>query len=635
MNEYKYTDPSGNKRDFNGNNKKQLSSFQPSKEWRDLLFNIWRDDAIGEQNLTTMREELDGESIRTAFWKYYKSFIGSTTTHASSDPESDWQTYVHKPIIQNKSQIFIAHAVADLMFPYYTAQDANSIPDQDKSVVIQLLAERIFTNPEFQDKIIRAVTTVAYSPFAIIEKGFDNGQHFIKMIDPTAFKFANYYESNIQKQRFVIKDELIDFFDAERLYGKTEFWSHVNPGQEAYFNAQDGLYYYRAVTADRQHLVFRKTYYNQYHDLEITLINGIPVSKINQKIKRLGKKKNRPYPFSTVMFEHLGRETIVGRPLAQKLWSDERLASFMQSLAYDMSRQAVTPSMISYGDQNITARAFAPGTVINAGADKNFEMRPVMSNINLSPAISILDMITRNSEESSGSDALRGGITGSGSSAREVVIANNNAKTIQQGTFFKNMEKFIRELGYLILDDIFQYELVKNIDKVTGKIGYSSTFVLQEGKDVNVVRLQNETPEDPYEHQLKVLNEIEKNGYKSLYEIAPEDYKNIDYITDVSIEYSQSKNKDLQKALAIEFHQVMSPNPYYNLLNGTKKLTEQYYPTEVDDLVKEPTQQPDTNNPMTPGGSVTPEQAIQMQQQTQTKMPTTNQLLNNTIDTLG
>lgn len=634
MDAYKYQGNDKQKRDFNGT-PKNLASYQPDSEWKLMLYNIWNDDAIGERNLNAPREELDGESIRTAFWKYYKSFIGSTTTHASSDPESSWMSYVHKPMIQNKSQIFIAHAVADLMFPSYVAQDSSSIPDKDKTTVIQILADRIFSTPEFQDKLIRSVTTITFSPLAILEKGFSNGEHYIKLIDTPNFKFANYHESNVQKQRFVIKDEYIDYFDAEALYGSHENWKYITPTQSCYLDFNDGMYHFNTVDIDKQHLVKRKTYYNKARDLEITLINGVPVCSINQRIKRLGKKKKRPYPFTTLFFEHLGRETVSGRPLAQKLWSDEKLASFLQSISYDMARQAVTPSVISYG-QNITSRQLAPGTVNNAGADKNFDVKPILGNINISPAISILEMISRNADEASGSDALRGGITGSGSTAREVLVANNNAKIIQQGTFVKNMEKFIRELGALVLDDIFQFEFVKNIDKSTNKIRYTSAFFHKDDDGVNVVRLMDEKPigEEAINKQIKLLSEIQSNGYKTLHEIDPESYKDIDFITETSIEYSKTKNKDLQKALALEFHQVMAANPYYDLLSGTKKITEQYYPTEVDTLVKEPqTQQ--QQNPMTPGGNVTPEQAITMQQQTQQRMPTTNQLLNNTIDTLS
>ena len=198
-------------RDFNGN-PKNMAAYQPVGVERERLTQIQSDIETGETILNTPYLELDNNTIAQAFYNYCRSFVGFTRTHASLDPESDWQTYLHKPIIANKAQVFTAQVAAQLISPYYTAIDDKNEVATGESGVIQALGDMLFTDPDFALKIIRAVTCATYMPYVIVKKYFDGKKHCTKICDMTTFKFANFYEPNIQNQRFVIEDELIDFF---------------------------------------------------------------------------------------------------------------------------------------------------------------------------------------------------------------------------------------------------------------------------------------------------------------------------------------------------------------------------------------------------------------------------------------
>lgn len=141
-------------RDFNGN-LKNISTWIPDEEWKTMLDDIWKDINIGDNNLTAPRLELDNRSQVVAFWNYYNAFIGSTRTHASSDPEASWQSYMHKPIIMSKSQILIAHTVANMIYPAYIAQNENSSEDDLKSNVLQLLGDYVFDDPDFHNNLLQ------------------------------------------------------------------------------------------------------------------------------------------------------------------------------------------------------------------------------------------------------------------------------------------------------------------------------------------------------------------------------------------------------------------------------------------------------------------------------------------------
>lgn len=592
---------------------KNISSFKPSDDWKKVLSRIQEDDTIGENNLNNPLPELNGRSIRTAFYDFYRAFIGSSDTHKSDDPSLGWQSYVHNPIIMNKSQTFIAHAIAGIIYPEWQTRNIDGDVDTKELIrAINVLSEYTYSEMDYVSRMIKSITGVCYMPYVIIEKGFANGKHFTKFVDPTTFKYSNLYEEDIQKQRFTIKEEYIDYYDAETLYKNDENFIYVKKGENCYYDETQGMMLFKIVDNDKQNKVLMKTYRNRGMDMEIVLLNGIPMGKPTGKLKRtVGKKKQRPYPFARIIFEDLGLGSMVGRPLAQKLWNDEQFASDMQSMLYNMTVMALNPPTLIKGSDALSAEALAPASIINT-SDSNMQIEPISVGQNLTSGMNMLEMIRRQSNENAQSDALRAGVTGSGTTAREVVIAQQNAQ-IQLGTFIKNMENFAKDIAEITLDDIFQYDFIKKIDKLTNKIEYKSSFVLNDGDRKKMVRLFAKDDMTKEEQELYVLDLVDKKeeGYEAIYDINPELVKDIDFKAICSFKNAQSNSAELQKALAVEYHTMMinTASPNYNRLEGDKMVTEQFYPDMVDVLVKEPEapqpEQPITSNKSEQGGMPT------------------------------
>ena len=303
-------------------------------------------------------------------------------------------------------------------------------------------------------------------------------------------------------------------------------------------------------------------------------------------------------------------------------------------MTYDMTKQAVAPTKIVWGSDNLTARDFGPGTIVNAGNNKNFKVENITNGDSLQAAYNMLEYLSRRDTENTNIDALRGGITGSGSTAREVVIANENAKIVSQGTFAKNLDKFMQDIGALTMDDIFQFDLVKTINKSTNNIEYKSALIINtdnstKNEDKILIKFADntfESPEERLQAEVALADLIERDNLKTIYQINPKEYQEIDFYVRTSVERAVTKNKELQKALATEFYQVTAMNPYIDQVENTRQLVKQYYPERVHELVKAPEQpQPQAQSP----GDL-----VAQMQNTQKKMPTTNQLLNNTIDTI-
>ena len=103
-----------------------ISPYQPTDAEKQTLIEMNADLQTGNTNLNIPYLELDNRTLQMAFYDFYRSFIGFTQTHASQDPESQWQSYLHKPYIMNKSQVFIGQAMANMVSPYWYAKNQNN-----------------------------------------------------------------------------------------------------------------------------------------------------------------------------------------------------------------------------------------------------------------------------------------------------------------------------------------------------------------------------------------------------------------------------------------------------------------------------------------------------------------------------
>ena len=592
-----------------------ISPYQPTDAEKQTLIEMNADLQTGNTNLNIPYLELDNRTLQMAFYDFYRSFIGFTQTHASQDPESQWQSYLHKPYIMNKSQVFIGQAMANMVSPYWYAKNQNNEIAEMEANVIQALSDQVFEDITFIEKMVRSVTAVCYMPYVIVRVYNDGKKNKFKMVDMTTFKFSNFYEADIQNQRFVIEDELVDFWEMDAIYKNHPNWKYVTPGNDIYFDVNTQLFLYRQDGDALKNLVHRRTWYSKALNKEIITINGVMLCDPNRPIQRIGKKNDRPYPFATVIFEQFGRDTIAGRTLAQKLWADERLASRLQSMAFDMTKQAVVPSVVAYGAENLTARIFAPGAVINAGNNDNFRISPVIDNSkNLGTAYNMLNYIDNLADNASHSDALRGGVAQKGIPARNAVIASQNAEIAQLGTFKFNMEKFVRDIGLLVMDNIFQFDLAKDIDQVTNNIQWKSSILLPSKDKGNstLIRLSlNDfsSEEEKIKAEMLLAEEANKNGYKTIYQINPDSYQQIQYDCNVSVKDSTSRTKEVQQALAVEYDQYMRTNPFYDVYEGAKQVTKFYYPDKVDILLHKPqAQTPGEPAPVTLGQQTPSEQ---------------------------
>jgi len=567
-----------------------LSTWQPSDEWKEVISRINYDIKIGKDNLSVPIVELDGKTVRDSIDDYFKSFIGSSTTHKSQDPDHSWQTYIHSPLIPKKANTFIAHALKSVGTPMYVAFDSMNDTSEDVSRAVTALSEHVFENNGYEREANKGVISITYSPYYVMETGYADGSFYTKSIDPKHFYFANLYEEDMQKQRFVAKEELIDYYDAEMIYGEVDTWKHVVTGQRCYWDAETGNMRYS--TSNDRNLVAITRYISKPSvrypkGIEVTLINGIPVTKISG-VKR--KSKKRPYPYQVLRYENTGTGFIGSRPFSQILAQKEEMLSKMQSIMFDLAQQSAYPASVTYGIENPTARMFAPGTIIptdtpDAGA------KPLVNGQSMAGVQAMIQYIERESGEQS-SDALQAGNAVTGTTATESVIANENFKK-QLGIFLENMKVFIKGVGLLVMDDIFQHMLVRDVSEISGNSENSKALLLSNRnggvKGKLLISGKKYSDEEAELKELEMLADAEEKGYESLMVINPDIVKTFEYGCYVLPVEITNDTKAYSEAKALDIYRQFSSNPTVDLRVLTEETLKELVPKRAEKLMSQQT----------------------------------------------
>ena len=318
-------------------------------------------------------------------------------------------------------------------------------------------------------------------------------------------------------------------------------------------------------------------------DLYVVFLNGIPVTDINGKNPRIDKR----YPYVRLVYEQLDEgRFFYGRCLAQKTWHDERYLTALYSAVLDMYLLNVTPSMYQTGREQLTASAFAPGTMsqVSSGTEVGVLYQPK----DFGPAVGGIQMVERNLEQESVGNMQSGQQSGKSMTARETVLMNQNAE-LMMTNFMRNQMSMVEDFGNLLIGDILQHITVGEVDELTDSIQYKTVLLREKnikGKNLStVVRFAPESPEDKELRSLELLDEVlSKNMNATIYEVNPEMLRSIKYKCYVSADTYKKNNKDLQKALALEYYQLMQQNPIADQNYLFKRITEEFYPGEADNF---------------------------------------------------
>lgn len=619
-------------REIKSNDKKNPSKIRLTKKEKEATIRVAKDLDIGEDIKKKTYKEFNNRTVAQEIERGQKSF-NTYVPPKSSDPDEEWRAQTVRPIVRNKLISIAAHVTAEIVYPSYFAQNKSDEEDRAAAEVMRLLVEREIneTNYDYEMKFLHSVMQMLSEPIAImycqltetyrdIKDKYENGEYTIKrvmdevmsglvieLIDTQDFFWANMYEYNIQKQRFVAWRRRIEYEEAKEKYSNSKNWKYVKPGVIRMYDKSDNTFYdiEDKELADRN-LIEEFTYWNRYTDEKLCFCNGIIVTDPDNPNPRIDKR----YPFAAAGYEPLRNgKFFLYKSAANKLGPDEVLINAMYNLVFDGAVLAMLPPVAVYGDEEVNTNIIVPAGVTSF--DKDTKIQAINTGADLNAGLKVSQEIERSMSETT-QDSQRSGVASGGEkTAHEAEILERNAQKAL-GIFVKQVYYFVKQMGNLIASDIQQYRTMTDVvdllspDQSLSYHKYIIPNTKTEGsvKDVEIKFDNNIYPtvEDgstpDTETVMKKSFELLKKeggpeGKKKIYLVDPVMFKNLKMKAYCQPDAFEYKSKRLEKVLNLEAYDRMIANPLLDQNTVTREfLVESYRPGEGDRFIAKQPQQP-------------------------------------------
>jgi len=272
--------------------------------------------------------------------------------------------------------------------------------------------------------------------------------------------------SDIQRQPFIVVEDIINAQQFEDYFGKYKNAKFVAPFSEAeaeqktFFNEKFAA---NATLQAKDYYVIR--YYNKWADEYYIIINGVlmtqPVSPF--------PFKHKEYPFAKEIFIPLDPDGqfFYGDSMVNVLSDNQDVVDILWNMTLTQMAKSLSPVLLVNNLQDITDEQVGPYgvptyQVSDASNTKNLEFpapNPTVFNI-LNYAQDLMEKSSISAEQQ--------GAGGENKTATQVIQESERAQEIQNA-FVKRLGSLLRQLTVLKMSDIFQFMLEpKLIEKITG-----------------------------------------------------------------------------------------------------------------------------------------------------------------------
>jgi hypothetical protein len=456
---------------------------QRNKKWR------WLNDR-------TLREYIEDSQLR---------INGYVPTKEEQGKES-WQSNVFHPVTRNKFKAILASVALDIPEIRITAQNERSKEDQKRAYVMRNLLKYTYDNDNKEEKNFFEAWETAEKGTVVVYDGYlrkKEKRRIISSFDPNTgdieteekeietesqcfeqiiplmnLYIADFHIYDIQKQPALIWVDRMtkEMFDHE--YGKYKGAKLVpEKVPETNKNEEDTIYI--EMWSDRfegDSPIEVVKYYNKMNDEFIILANGV---LLLDAPLLLGKKK-KYYPFAKTVFEPLATDFFYGNSLPNSLMGEQDVINALYNMALDKTYKSMAPALLigntnkddfDLDDQNTTI-----DTKIYV-QDINQVREMPTSGINVSD-IKMIEIVSRGIDLSS-VDSNQSGVAGRGVTAREVVIANENAKRLK-GILYLFLTSLWKQKMRLRIFNILTYYTKDKAKQIIGegKKGIIDTYMV-------------------------------------------------------------------------------------------------------------------------------------------------------------
>lgn len=597
------------------------SSYLPTEKEQAITKLVQDDMYIGRQILTKSWMWYNGRTILQEMEENQKRF-NSYIPPKSDDPDESWRANTVRPLTRNKLISIAAHVTARMLYPSVFAQNNRDEEDRLAAEVMRDCIEWAIENSEYKMKFIGAVMGALTDPVAVLEVGFAKVMRDVRekqadgtyttqqIVDELLSGFVqnyrqcnevyitNAFENNVQKQRAVAVRTLIDYSEAEALYGKSKNWSSVGCGVRRVFDDITKTFYDISDPDLIGNFVERVVYRNRYKDLEVVFINGVIVTDAEE----CNPRKDKRYGLASFGYELLNNGNFFYyKSAVNKLTPDQDVVDTMYNMVMDGTFIDLMPPMALFGSEEVTSSIVVPGT-ITSFKDPNTKLERVGPKSDTRAGMEAISLLEKSMSESSQDQFQMGIVTPGERTAEEISTIQNNAR-IALGLFGKMIQNFVRQIGILMVGDTLQYVSVAEISEITtdGAALKFKTILLNDkivnGKKVTKkLRFTDKTYNNPtptnvdlMEHSLSLLDEEETlGGETAIYDINPEAFRNLKFMVYIGADMMQEKSEQLEKALNLEAYDRLIQSPIIGrdpeaMLAVTRDfLIEQFAPGESD-----------------------------------------------------
>lgn len=591
----------------------EKSTYNPSKDIKDITNLVMNHFNVGYKIMNSPYDEFNGmtlvqtQDIDQKRWNNYRPDM-------SKDPDVAWKSNALRPITRNKVISIAAHLTSRLLYPAIKAQNDQDEEDKEAAEVMELMVKWSLQQANYDKVFLNAVIAALVNPAVILHEEFQNVIRSIKernekgeitvkeVIDELYSGFqinlvpcnelfiGNIYESNIQKQPFLIRRKVLDFSEACGKYGKIpNFQKYVKAGLQVMMDSQNYEFYEEYDDELEERLVEEITYYNRPLDLQLVFINGVIMTDIDSENPRQDKR----YPFCKTGFEPIDEgKFFYYFSLVRKMKPDSEIIDKMYNMVIDGTFLQLMPPMALFGDDKIDSSIVMPGMVTSLDAET--KLQPINTGGNLNAGLGVLERMESSVDESSQAPRQMGQEGSGQKTAYEISQLEKNAK-IGLGLAGKMISFLVKDLGELVVSDDVQFLTVADVaDLTNGEQMLKYRKLLLGGEESNdtkdkEISFDPNLPEEMTEEEeltegFGIMDEEGGlDGKKEIFRVNPSLFRQLKYKVVVTAEMVEEPSDNVKRALNLEAYDRAIANPMANQETLYKDLLLGSYPETKSD----------------------------------------------------
>jgi len=443
----------------------------------------------------------DGDRTATKYWDDSDRRLNGYTHTREEQGKEDWQENVFNPVTRNKLKAVVAGVALTIPEMEYKAVNKDGLFSSKRAELAkQLVRHSRIThgNPQldiffeawecaargtvikydgylktkYKRKIIKSVD-ISTGEIEFDEKEVTVDDRPIDINVPLSELFIkNFRIFDIQDQPALAWVQHYTLEQVEQEFGHYPNFKFVKDGQSIkQFKSTTDTYYYEAwggrTTLEKDDFEVIR-YYNKFKDMYEIWINGVDILRA----PLLWGKEEKKYPFSKTIFEPFeGKQFFYGKSLPGTLEGNQDIDNTLWNSILDkMYRSLEKPLLVGLVNKDLLD---VEDELVNQD-NKIYvpdvsQVKPIPFEGVSNSDVTMLQVVARAMDLTS-LDQNQQGQQGRGVTAREILIADENAKKLK-GLFFMFLEDlWLQKTRLRILNILMNYMRPK-VEKVIGKDG--------------------------------------------------------------------------------------------------------------------------------------------------------------------